>query len=519
MYVRARRQAARRSEDHTMKRWLALLVAALILGGCFSAMALADEVEVAPPSLPVTRVAPPVRNPASGRTGDVANSALTLTPSAAPSLGKAVTWSCSLAGGISASSYHYQVCLQDTANNALEILWYSEGEGSTFTYTCYQPGRFHLYADAVNANGTVVASQYTIFDVADDPGAVSLSKRVSEVAAQCKSSASGDYAIALWLHDWIVNHCYYDLDNRRFAAEDLFFSGVCVCDGYSKAYQLLLQACGLQTMRVTGGSHAWNAVRINGDWVHVDTTWDDPSGASTAVSGQETHNYFGLNDAIMQLDHTYTPPVACTSLAHCYAYKTGEYRTWLYYMLTDPSSQTLNKQLSAGFCEWDGDTKGKAVISVGSGGRIRYYNASTTAGRRMLTLGAALLQMDTWNMLGSYPISLKTVYNASTYKVHVSADLSAYTLKLPGDVTRIEAGAFQGDTGVLAVELGENVNQIGESAFSGCSHLLKVVAPASQMTIASNAFTGAHSKLTFFCAAGSAAETFARGKGFSVYHP
>ena len=57
-----------------------------------------------------------------------------------------------------------------------------------------------------------------------------------------------------------------------------------VCDGYSHAYEFILQQLGFYVTVIygdAGGSrsnasgHAWNAVYLNGNWYEVDVTWDD----------------------------------------------------------------------------------------------------------------------------------------------------------------------------------------------------------------------------------------------------
>lgn len=57
-----------------------------------------------------------------------------------------------------------------------------------------------------------------------------------------------------------------------------------VCDGYSLAYEYLLQQCGIEATVMLGkagnntesaGGHAWNLVKLNGSWYEVDSTWDD----------------------------------------------------------------------------------------------------------------------------------------------------------------------------------------------------------------------------------------------------
>ena len=58
----------------------------------------------------------------------------------------------------------------------------------------------------------------------------------------------------------------------------------CVCDGYSAAFQYLLQQCGITACIVMGsggdsydemGGHAWNMALLDGRWYEIDATWDD----------------------------------------------------------------------------------------------------------------------------------------------------------------------------------------------------------------------------------------------------
>lgn len=57
-------------------------------------------------------------------------------------------------------------------------------------------------------------------------------------------------------------------------------NGQSVCAGYAKATQYILQQAGMETLFVTGqitdsGSHAWNIVKCDGKYYHVDTTFGD----------------------------------------------------------------------------------------------------------------------------------------------------------------------------------------------------------------------------------------------------
>jgi hypothetical protein len=70
-------------------------------------------------------------------------------------------------------------------------------------------------------------------------------------------------------------------------AYGILVDGTAVCTGYARTFQLLAQASGLQSVVVTGiansgvttGGHAWNRVRVDGQWLVVDATWDDADDA------------------------------------------------------------------------------------------------------------------------------------------------------------------------------------------------------------------------------------------------
>lgn len=100
-----------------------------------------------------------------------------------------------------------------------------------------------------------------------------LNDKVKELAAQCKNSASGAYAQAKWFHNYLVNNAVYDYTFTYYSAHGVLLAGRGVCDSYTRAYEMLLNAVGIKNRRISGGNHAWNLVQIDGNWYHVDNTW------------------------------------------------------------------------------------------------------------------------------------------------------------------------------------------------------------------------------------------------------
>ena len=128
---------------------------------------------------------------------------------------------------------------------------------------------------------------------------------------------TGQYAQALWLHDWLTHHANYDYspkENALYQPAGVLIHGKGICQSYTDAYSLLLNKVGIENLAVESKAmdHTWNLVRIDGTWCHVDVTWDDPD-----TGGEENHFFFGMTDVLISRDHTWegTYP-ACTSDAY-----------------------------------------------------------------------------------------------------------------------------------------------------------------------------------------------------------
>lgn len=129
--------------------------------------------------------------------------------------------------------------------------------------------------------------------------------KADAIIAECVRPGMSEKQIARALHDWIVYHTYYACGRDNF--EHLLLSGCGVCMDYAYAYRLLLSRAGLANGiawgNAQGDSHAWNLVRIDGTWYHIDTTFDDPGTKAVPRSGNENTRYFMLTDKQIAKDH------------------------------------------------------------------------------------------------------------------------------------------------------------------------------------------------------------------------
>ena len=116
-----------------------------------------------------------------------------------------------------------------------------------------------------------------------------------------------DFAKALKLHDWIVKNVSYGMSKTYsdFAVGALA-NRSSVCAGYAQCYQFLLNQVGVQSIYIAANTtkepHAWNLVKIDGHYFHVDCTWDRGLGVNPNVN----HTYFMLNDEEFNADGAHT---------------------------------------------------------------------------------------------------------------------------------------------------------------------------------------------------------------------
>ncbi len=137
---------------------------------------------------------------------------------------------------------------------------------------------------------------------------------LTEILCNMEIAFSGypacEAAIALYLHDALADRYAYDTRAAEAAsaggdsppnadAYRLFRDGVGICQAYALAYMALCRAAGLEACFVSSPSmnHAWNHVRLDGVWYHVDVTKDDP----ITAPGEEvvTHTRLLRSDAGM----------------------------------------------------------------------------------------------------------------------------------------------------------------------------------------------------------------------------
>lgn len=142
-----------------------------------------------------------------------------------------------------------------------------------------------------------------------------INQKVEELSLQLINYNDSDYNNIMRVHDYIIDHASYDTPRAKDGdttydsdtAYGALFQGKAVCGGYSDAMQLFLEKLQLKNFKVSSEKHVWNAVYINGQWLNLDLTWDDP----VYDDGHQVvnHEFFLINtrqlQKIEQAEHTF----------------------------------------------------------------------------------------------------------------------------------------------------------------------------------------------------------------------
>jgi len=112
-----------------------------------------------------------------------------------------------------------------------------------------------------------------------------------------------DFDKILYLHDYFTENYTYDEGLSVRDAYSLFTGKTGVCQAYMLGLIAAARELGIESLPVTSDvmKHAWNLVKIDGEWYHVDLTWDDSGTLPTLTS----YTYFLQSDAgLVAIDAT-----------------------------------------------------------------------------------------------------------------------------------------------------------------------------------------------------------------------
>lgn len=121
------------------------------------------------------------------------------------------------------------------------------------------------------------------------------------------------------IYAYIVNNVRYDLKDYgagKYRVNDHnvigpLFEKTGVCEGISKAVQLIVKLCGGECTVLdgkaahNGGLHEWNLIKYGGLYLHFDATWDIPQNGKRVKPSQ--YVFFAKSEKEISLTRTFDP--------------------------------------------------------------------------------------------------------------------------------------------------------------------------------------------------------------------
>lgn len=138
-------------------------------------------------------------------------------------------------------------------------------------------------------------------------------EKVKDLVKEKTANLSESYEKELFIHDFVVEKCeYVDKTGGTYSsAYGCLVEGKASCEGYAKAVKYLLDAEGIENYLAVGTTeggapsestgHAWNIVKIDDGYYHLDVTWNDPEGDSEDFA---SYAYFNVTDEDISKTHT-----------------------------------------------------------------------------------------------------------------------------------------------------------------------------------------------------------------------
>lgn len=151
------------------------------------------------------------------------------------------------------------------------------------------------------------------------------------------------------IHDYIVKSAEYAQgqylinknDKDIYNVYGLLMNNIAVCQGYADTFKMMLDLLKIENYVVQGiaaypnglQEHAWNLVKLDGEYYHIDSTWNDPIGNQKDKS---SYKYFLMNDEDIRKDHKWDESNYPKSDKNRYKYFRDIYEgvidgSWIYY--------------------------------------------------------------------------------------------------------------------------------------------------------------------------------------------
>ena len=172
--------------------------------------------------------------------------------------------------------------------------------------------RYNVFIDNGNEISYFADGFYTKEDVEE------YEEQIEQIKNKIMSNIQdkNDYQKIKIIHDYLIDTIQYESNLTKNHIYDIYGAMVnkrCVCEGYAKAFQYLMNEIGIENTIIIGTgtnsrgeteNHAWNYVKLDGNWYAIDVTWDDPiiTGGGS-LTNKARYEYFLKGSNTMNANH------------------------------------------------------------------------------------------------------------------------------------------------------------------------------------------------------------------------
>lgn len=141
-------------------------------------------------------------------------------------------------------------------------------------------GEFSYYYDEYDQKVSKVIIEYPYDETEKDRRQAEIEAAFQEYSSGMSSGMS-EYEKVKYAYEYVIKNTVYQEDREDDQnIYSVFGKKGSVCAGYSKAIQYLLKRTGIECSYVAGeaigqGAHAWNIVRVDGEYYYLDATWGE----------------------------------------------------------------------------------------------------------------------------------------------------------------------------------------------------------------------------------------------------
>lgn len=322
-----------------------------------------------------------------------------------------------------------------------------------------------------------------------------LDAAIDAIVEEIKNSSDTELGRAIAIYEWITNNTAY---KYGIVGEDQFFenvvqNGYAVCGGYANSFKRLAKAVGLDVNYVSGWpedggeGHAWNQVKIDGQWYNLDTTWGDigtmPEGE--ALKYIWMYEDLFMSDKMFNEDHEHGVYSVNRSKEYECPEDYDNKEIFRYIVERESGDDCI-------FAATQEELKNKIMQKHQEGYEsltVYYYTEQAVTEAEMEDiLASANEDMD-------YYVDAIDMYRHGRNLVRVNILLYTYSedgteFVVPDGIIEIEDGQFENHDELIKVKMPNSITRIGNRAFYDCDSLTEINIPSGVTSIGESAFEG-----------------------------